>query len=47
DNYEWAEGYRPKFGLVAIDPATQERRLKDSAYSYAEIAKANGLWLDY
>ncbi len=47
DNYEWAEGYRPKFGLVAVDPLTQERRLKDSAHSYAEIAKANGLWLDY
>lgn len=47
DNYEWADGYRPKFGLVAVDPLTQERRLKDSAHTYATIAKANGLWLDY
>ena len=34
DNFEWAEGYRKRFGLVHIDYATQQRRLKDSAHWY-------------
>lgn len=43
DNYEWAEGYDPRFGLIYVDYATQERILKDSAYFYAEIIKTNGV----
>ena len=31
DNFEWAEGYRPTFGIVHVDLDTQERTLKDSA----------------
>jgi beta-glucosidase len=34
DNFEWAEGYLRRFGLVHIDYATQERRLKDSGQWY-------------
>jgi beta-glucosidase len=34
DNFEWAEGYLRRFGLVHVDYATQERRLKDSALWY-------------
>ncbi|HEY4376529.1 MAG TPA: family 1 glycosylhydrolase, partial [Acidimicrobiales bacterium] len=30
DNFEWAEGYRPRFGLVYVDYATQRRVVKDS-----------------
>jgi hypothetical protein len=31
DNYEWVFGYRPKFGLIAVDRETQERIPKESA----------------
>jgi len=43
DNFEWAEGYSAKFGLIACDPATQERRLRYSAWLYAEICRTNQL----
>jgi len=43
DNFEWALGYRPRFGLVHVDYATQARTLKDSGRAYAEIAARNGL----
>jgi beta-glucosidase len=36
DNFEWAEGYRKTFGLVAVDPATQDRTPKASFGWYAE-----------
>jgi len=39
DNFEWAEGYSAKFGLIANDPVTQERRLRASAHVYAEICR--------
>jgi beta-glucosidase len=43
DNFEWAYGYYMKFGLVAMDPATQERKPRPSASLYAEIAHSNTL----
>ena len=43
DNFEWAHGFGPRFGLVAVDYATQERRPKPSAYLYRDIIRANGL----
>jgi beta-glucosidase len=39
DNFEWAEGYRKRFGLVHVDYATQQRRLKDSAHWYRSFLK--------
>jgi beta-glucosidase len=43
DNFEWAEGYSAKFGLIACDPLTQERRVRASGRLYAEICRSNGL----
>lgn len=43
DNFEWAMGYRPRFGLVHVDYATQARTVKDSGREYARIARENGL----
>ncbi len=42
DNFEWAEGYRYRFGLVHVDFQTQQRTLKDSARWYAQVIAANG-----
>jgi beta-glucosidase len=38
DNFEWAEGYRKRFGLVWVDYATQRRTPKDSAHWYRALA---------
>ncbi len=43
DNFEWLEGYRPKFGLVEVNRSTQARRPKPSAYWLGEIAQRNAL----
>jgi beta-glucosidase len=37
DNFEWADGYSKRFGLVFVDYATQRRTLKDSALWYREF----------
>lgn len=34
DNFEWAEGYRPRFGLIYIDFETLSRHPKKSAFWY-------------
>lgn len=41
DNFEWVSGYRPKFGIIAVDRETQERTPKPSAYWLGEIARTN------
>jgi beta-glucosidase len=38
DNFEWTFGYSKRFGLVHVDFATLERRLKDSFLFYSELA---------
>jgi beta-glucosidase len=39
DNFEWAEGYAKRFGLVHVDYATQRRTPKASARWYAEVCR--------
>ncbi|MBR3864303.1 MAG: beta-glucosidase [Clostridia bacterium] len=39
DNFEWAEGYRPRFGIVHVDYNTLKRTPKDSALWYKEYIK--------
>ena len=39
DNFEWAEGYLKRFGLVHIDYATQQRRLKSSGKWYGAFLR--------
>ncbi len=41
DNFEWVEGWSARFGLIAVNPFTQERRPKASAEVYAEICRTN------
>lgn len=43
DNFEWADGYEPRFGLIKIDYDTLERKIRPSALYYAQIAETNKL----
>ena len=40
--FEWALGYKPRFGIIHIDYKTQKRTIKDSEYFYKEVIKSNG-----
>jgi beta-glucosidase len=43
DNFEWAQGYAKRFGIVHVDFATQRRTRKASALYYSDVIAANGL----
>jgi beta-glucosidase len=43
DNFEWAEGYGQRFGLVHVDFVTQKRTIKQSGKWYAEVATKNAI----
>ncbi len=42
DNFEWAKGYNPRFGMIFCDYKTLNRIPKDSAYWYKEVIEKNG-----
>jgi beta-glucosidase len=46
DNFEWAEGWALRFGLIGLDEMTGERRLRDSGRLFSAIAERNGITRD-
>jgi beta-glucosidase len=40
DNFEWAEGYAKRFGLIHVDHNTQKRIVKESGKWYSKLIKA-------
>ncbi|PJF29584.1 MAG: beta-glucosidase [Phototrophicales bacterium] len=45
DNFEWAEGYSKRFGIIYVDYPTQRRIIKDSGKWYAQTIRDNGFVL--
>ncbi|MFZ5917696.1 MAG: glycoside hydrolase family 1 protein [Chloroflexota bacterium] len=43
DNFEWAEGFSARFGLIAVDFETQARAVRRSGELYAEICRAGAV----
>ncbi|MGP3969869.1 GH1 family beta-glucosidase [Streptomyces sp. 6N223] len=43
DNFEWAMGYRPRFGLVHVDRDTRRRTVKESGRWYGAVARAGAI----
>jgi beta-glucosidase len=37
DNFEWAEGYSKRFGIVYVDYTTQQRVIKSSGLAYRDF----------
>lgn len=46
DNFEWAHGYGPRFGIVEVDYETQERRPKKSADWFSNLTATHQMQLD-
>ena len=42
DNFEWAKGFAPKFGLYHVDYATQTRTATKGVAAYQAIIQAGG-----
>jgi beta-glucosidase len=46
DNFEWDRGWTQRFGLLALDPETQERKWRKSAHLYSEICQSRSISSD-
>ncbi len=45
DNFEWASGYGPRFGIIRVDYADGQRRIPKKSYHwYHDVIQANGVW---
>lgn len=42
DNFEWAEGFMPRFGLIGVDYRNQARIARLSATWFSNVARSNG-----
>lgn len=40
DNFEWSEGYSPRFGLVEVDYVTQKRTVRPAGKLYGQLARS-------
>ena len=40
DNFEWAEGYLKRFGIVYVDYKTQQRTIKASGQAYKSLIQS-------
>ncbi|MCL4403779.1 glycoside hydrolase family 1 protein [Patescibacteria group bacterium] len=43
DNFEWTDGFWPRFGLISVDYETLERKYRPSALAYRDICRGNGI----
>ncbi|MDD5688303.1 MAG: GH1 family beta-glucosidase [Elusimicrobia bacterium] len=44
DNFEWASGYKKRFGVIFVDYNNSQKRIfKDSAYWYKTVIKQNSI----
>lgn len=43
DNFEWREGFAPRFGLLEVDYDTLERKVRPSARFYESVCRENAL----
>ena len=39
DNFEWAEGFAMRFGLISVDFETQKRTVREGARAYVDIVE--------
>lgn len=46
DNFEWERGWTQRFGLIEVDPQSQERRWRSSGRLYSEICRSNSISSD-
>ena len=43
DNFEWAEGYAKRFGIIRVEPGSLDRVWKDSAHWFTRVVRENAL----
>ena len=41
DNFEWMQGFEPRFGLIGVDYKTKERIVRDATLMFGDIARRN------